>query len=289
MKSNKKESFLPLISVLILTHNRKTKLTKAIESVQTQSYPKIEIIVIDNASEDGTSDYIKEIFPKISVISLETNHGCPGGRNIGIDYCAGEYIFFLDDDGILDDKAVENAYNTFFSIPNVGVVTGRVMESNENFMLKNKKSIYEVGLFQGGISLHHVSIYNIIGKYPQDYFYGGEESYLSYKMIENDIKIVKNEEVILYHPKNHPIQKRDQQKKSFENAFLTSYQLFPIALFIVYTLYYSFFYSFYSIKQGFFLDFFSLYFNALKRIKKYKRTPLKYSTILKFHKLNRPN
>ena len=85
----------PKVSVIIPTYNRGYIIDRAIESVQTQSYQNIELIVIDDGSTDNTQD----ILSKYDLISLKTkNSGVSAARNIGIEISSGDYICFLDSD-----------------------------------------------------------------------------------------------------------------------------------------------------------------------------------------------
>lgn len=278
-----------MVSVLIITWNRKNSCANAIDSVYRQTYPNLEIIIIDNGSSDGTKSFLKNIYPNLRIISYAKNLGCPEGRNRGIQFCHGEYIFFLDDDGILHEDAIANAMWSIKEFPDAGVISGKVIDIADrdiNSSYKQNHKIYEVGIFQGGICLHKKRLFNEIGCYPEDYMYGGEESFLSYKLIDNNIRILKNESVILYHPINNIIDKSESHRRSFENVFITAYQLFPAIILYVFIIYYSFAYLYYSHKYGFLCDYFKMYKHAIVRAKRYKRTPIKISSYWKFNKLN---
>lgn len=279
-----------LVSVLILTWNRKFDSAIAIDSAYNQTYPNIEIVLIDNGSTDGTIDYLQKKYSDLKIFSLSKNFGCPEGRNRGIQYCKGEYIFFLDDDGILHKDAVKNAMHTIKEYPDAGVISGKIIDINNRGIISDDKiqnKVYEAGLFQGGICLHKKSIYYEVGYYPSDYMYGGEELFLSYKLIDKNIKIFRNESVILYHTINYFKNKSENQKRSFENVFITAYQLFPLIIFLIFLVYYSFAYLLYSEKNGFLSDYFKIYKNAIIRARKYKRTPIRISSYLKFRTLNK--
>lgn len=87
-----------LVSAIITTHNRLTLLKRAIESVYAQTYPNIELIVIDDNSTDGTKEYCEnQPFQYIYIPPTESRGG-NYARNLGIKAAKGEYIAFLDDD-----------------------------------------------------------------------------------------------------------------------------------------------------------------------------------------------
>ncbi|MEI7682145.1 MAG: glycosyltransferase family 2 protein, partial [Betaproteobacteria bacterium] len=92
-----------LISVVIPTHNRSERLRQAIESVRTQGWKDLEIIVVDDASTDGTPALMEDLSklePRIRYIRNTVALGGGGARNAGIAAARGEYVAFLDDDDL---------------------------------------------------------------------------------------------------------------------------------------------------------------------------------------------
>lgn len=87
-----------LVSAIITTHNRLDLLKRAISSVLVQSYPEIELIVVDDASNDGTQEYCERQSFKYIRISKENSRGGNHARNLGVEAAQGEYVAFLDDD-----------------------------------------------------------------------------------------------------------------------------------------------------------------------------------------------
>lgn len=88
-----------MVSVVIPTFNRSKLVTRAIRSVQEQTYSNLEILVIDDASPDDTQEVVSGMSDaRIRYIRHETNRGGSGARNTGIRAATGEYIAFLDDD-----------------------------------------------------------------------------------------------------------------------------------------------------------------------------------------------
>lgn len=88
----------PLVSVIITTKNRKRIVQRAIESVINQTYKNIEIIVVDDGSSDGTSEFLLHNYPNLKIITNRSSMGACFARNVGIDASNGEYISGLDDD-----------------------------------------------------------------------------------------------------------------------------------------------------------------------------------------------
>lgn len=97
---------LPLISVCIGVYNREKYIRETLEDVFAQTYKPLEIIVVDDASTDGTVDILERYGDRIKLIKRSANSGiCPVTRNQAWRAATGTYTAFLDsDDGWLPDK-----------------------------------------------------------------------------------------------------------------------------------------------------------------------------------------
>jgi glycosyltransferase involved in cell wall biosynthesis len=92
----------PKISVVIPTYNRAEKVPKTIESVLSQTFSDLEIIVVDDGSSDGTGQILRETFGDRIRYYFQPNKGVSEARNKGIAEARGEWIAFLDSDDIWD-------------------------------------------------------------------------------------------------------------------------------------------------------------------------------------------
>lgn len=109
-KSNKR----PLISVIMPVYNRKNIVLNSINSVLSQSYDNFELIIIDDASTDGTTELLKEInHEKIRVLFHSKNKDCSCARNTGLKEAKGEFITYLDSDNIMDKKFLQSNLGAF--------------------------------------------------------------------------------------------------------------------------------------------------------------------------------
>ena len=130
------------VSVIIPTFNRKKTLGRAIESVRNQSLSPFEILIIDDGSNDGTKEWVKESFQDIKYI-YQNNQGVSSARNKGIKYAYGDWIAFLDsDDEWLPSKLYEQV-KAIGSNPEIKFFhTNEIWIRNEvrvNQMKKHKK------------------------------------------------------------------------------------------------------------------------------------------------------
>jgi glycosyltransferase involved in cell wall biosynthesis len=104
----------PLVSVVIPTYNRTRQTIAAIESVLAQTYPNLEIIVVDDGSKDGSAEEIQRFIRERTdgchqiFFFSQPNQGASVARNIGISKARGEYIAFLDSDDSWDPEKLES-------------------------------------------------------------------------------------------------------------------------------------------------------------------------------------
>lgn len=145
-----------VVSVVIPTYNSWFTLKDCVSSIQKQTLKPFEIIVVDNASSDGTSQKVKAMFPEIKLITLTTNTGVTGGRNKGIEKSSSrsDFILFFDHDMVADRKLLEELVDISQSNKTIGITTPKIYYSDD------KKRIWAAGtginlwtgqiLFRGG-------------------------------------------------------------------------------------------------------------------------------------------
>ena len=112
----------PLVSIVIPTHNRKKKLKSLLNSIMKNNYPNIEILIVDDASTDGTYKLIKEKYPTIKVYRNRKEKLLAGSRNIGILKSKGQLIFLIDDDNIISKDTVNELVHLMKKDVTIGVV-----------------------------------------------------------------------------------------------------------------------------------------------------------------------
>jgi hypothetical protein len=112
---------LPLVSVIIPTYNRSKLLQLAVESVLAQTYPAIELIVVDDGSTDDTPAMLEQYAGRIVYIR-QANRGGTAARNTGIRAARGEYLSFLDHDDMLMPAKIERQMEIMDARPEVGLV-----------------------------------------------------------------------------------------------------------------------------------------------------------------------
>jgi glycosyltransferase involved in cell wall biosynthesis len=129
----------PLVSVIMPVHNSAAYLNKAINSVLNQTYKNLELIIIDDSSVDNSLKIINSFKDsRISVYTLDENHGNYYCRNIGIDKSKGKYIANMDSDDISLPNRIEKQVNFFEKNPSIYILGTCIFTINEDGMLLQK-------------------------------------------------------------------------------------------------------------------------------------------------------
>jgi glycosyltransferase involved in cell wall biosynthesis len=135
-----------MVSIIIPAYNCKTYIASAIRSALSQSYADIEVLAVDNNSTDGTAEIIRDFCQKDGRVRylLCRAQGVSHARNYGIEHAVGEYLFFLDADDVLDEKAIEillanaAAHKAQIAACNIRYLpSGKLMDSAAEHILAN--------------------------------------------------------------------------------------------------------------------------------------------------------
>jgi len=96
------DSRSPEVSVVIVSWNGRRYLDACLRAVEAQQGVSAEIILVDNASTDGTAEFVRVHFPKVRVVPLGENRGFAGGNNAGAREARGDFVAFLNNDTVAD-------------------------------------------------------------------------------------------------------------------------------------------------------------------------------------------
>lgn len=200
---NKKGKINPLVTVNILSFNRKDELCHTLTKVFDQDYKNIEVIVVDNASSDGTQQMVKDEFPNVNLIESKENIGI-AGWNKGFEVAKGEYVLVLDDDSYPENGTIESGVDLISTGVKIAVVGFTIYNSyfnlieNGNVLEDSRGEITETLSFIGCGALIRKKIFLKYGGFePRIFLYSNE--------IEFAIRINNGEYKILFDPNNRVI------------------------------------------------------------------------------------
>ena len=116
-----------LFSVIIPNWNGKAFLHDCLTSLRQQTYPQIEVIIVDNASQDGSREFTESTFEEVIWVQLPHNQGFTGACNVGMERAQGEYICLLNNDTAVDPHWAQAVVDAFAHDPLVGSVASKML------------------------------------------------------------------------------------------------------------------------------------------------------------------
>jgi hypothetical protein len=120
----------PRASIIIVSYNKRDDITRCLESVKKTAHPSFEVIVVDNASTDGSANVVAG-FPDVITISSDVNLGFGGGCNLGASRSQSEYLVFLNPDTVVDSGWLDALIGTLDRSPRIGLVTAKILMLND--------------------------------------------------------------------------------------------------------------------------------------------------------------
>jgi GT2 family glycosyltransferase len=202
-------SALPLaLSVVVLTRNRREELLRSLAALRQQDLP-FELVVVDNASADGTADAVRRDVPHARIVELPRNEGVPGGRNRGVEAATGDLLVFLDDDaGFESRSALRRLRARFDRDPELGIAAtlSRLAASGapeHDAIPRRHKRLAggdcPVSYFCGVAFAVRREVFTRIGPLREDLFYVGEELDFSWRALAAGYHILWVPEVVVLH------------------------------------------------------------------------------------------
>jgi GT2 family glycosyltransferase len=192
------------------------------------------VILVDNASADGTYDAVKETFPSIEIFKTDTNLGCAGGRNFGaftaIEKHCPDYLLIVDNDTVVEPDFIDHLVNASESDQNSGIVTAKIMNYASRDVIDafgNQVNLYtgktpkigcgekDIGQYDslhyleaacGCCQLIHVELWKKLGGYDDAFSpYAYEDIDMSLRVRDLGKKIILAQKAKIYHKSTQTI------------------------------------------------------------------------------------
>ncbi|MBI5148600.1 glycosyltransferase family 2 protein [Candidatus Pacearchaeota archaeon] len=211
---------LPLISLIVVNWNGKPFLKQCFSSLQELNYPKdkLELIMVDNGSKDGSVQFMQKNFPEVKIIKNRENNYCKA-NNLGIKAARGKYVALLNNDAWVhkdwlvelvkvirkDSKIAAIGSKTLFEngrINSTGLIQKKYFYfMDRDFKFNDKKSsrIKEVIGISNVASLYRKEALQEVGLFDEDFIMYFEDVDLSFSLRKKGWKIVYNPQSIAWH------------------------------------------------------------------------------------------
>ncbi len=212
----------PLFSVVIPNWNGKHFLQPCLDSLKAQTHQSVEVIIVDNASSDGSQDYIKENYPDVILVELAENLGFTGACNIGMETATGDVISLLNNDTEVEPNWIEEILSAFERYPDVGMIASKMILFNQRDHIHTTGDFFTVdgragnrGVWEkdegqyetedyvfgacGGSSAYRQTMLDKIGLLDNDYFFLLEDVDLAWRAQLAGYKVLYVPTAIVYH------------------------------------------------------------------------------------------
>lgn len=235
---------MPKIYIIIVTYNAMKWAQKCFSSLRESSVP-IEVIVVDNCSEDDTKDYIKSNFPEVNFIQSEENLGFGKANNIGIENAyknGADFFYLMNQDAWIYEDSIEKLLNVFNNHPNkdeIGILSPMHLDGSEkkldifldkyisqnfetrmisDFYLNSIKPYYEISFINAAHWFISKDTIEKVGGFNPYFFHYGEDNEYVNRLHFHHKKILLCTSSKVIHDGKQELEKVDYQK--FQNNFL---------------------------------------------------------------------
>ncbi len=211
-----------VFSVVIPHWNGIRFLPPCLEALQKQTYPAIEVILVDNASTDGSQALIRDEYPWVNLIELPENRGFTGACNTGIEAAKGEWVALLNNDTEADPEWVASVVDAFSRHPDAGSVASKMLLFDQRDQLHTAGDYFTVngragnrGVWQvdagqydseefvfsacGGSSAYRRAMLDQIGPLDDDFFFLMEDVDLGWRAQLAGWRCLYTPKAVVYH------------------------------------------------------------------------------------------
>ena len=234
------------LSIIIVNWNSVDYLRRCLESIYRETTDlEFEVVVVDNASFDGSEELVKAKFPEVRLIQSAENIGFAGANNLGFQHSSGKTILFLNPDTEVWSSAINVLFTSLHSMPDAGAVGGKLLNSDGTLQISCVQSFptilnqmldfewlqvrfprlkiwgikplfvdrgvpEEVDVVSGACLMVKRSVFEKAGLFSKDYFMYSEDVELCYKIRQSGWRVyyVGKAEIVHYggaSAKEHPI------------------------------------------------------------------------------------
>ncbi|HEY9786896.1 MAG TPA: glycosyltransferase family 2 protein [Candidatus Obscuribacterales bacterium] len=211
-----------LVSIVIPNWNGKRFLAGCLDSLSKQTYPHIEVLIVDNGSKDGSVDFLKENYPHVKLVTFDHNTGFSYAVNAGIKASSGEFVALLNNDTVVDPNWVAELVRAMHEHPEAGSAGCKMLAYDDHSLLDGAGDGYrrgglpgrighkerDTGRFNrrryllgacGGAALYRRSLFVDIGLFDEDYFAYLEDVDLGLRAQSAGYKCIYVPTAIVYH------------------------------------------------------------------------------------------
>lgn len=191
------------VTIVIPNYNGKHFMEPCLSSLSEQTYKNFHILVVDNASSDGSIEYMEENYPDIELIKLQKNYGFSKAVNIGIQHSTTPYVILLNNDTTVDTRYVEEMVKAIEKSPKIFSVSSKMIQMYHPELIDSAGDLYTLlgwGVCRGcgrpvsnytkydeiftacaGAAIYRRSVFDEIGYFDENHFAYLEDIDIGYR------------------------------------------------------------------------------------------------------------
>jgi GT2 family glycosyltransferase len=193
----------PRLTIMIATHNRVGELLQTLASCRALTGPEREIMVVDDASTDGTFDQVRRNFPEVNLVRNEKNRGSIASRNDMLRRARGDHVVALDDDSrFVETDACERIIHRMDAEPDLGIISFQVIgpEHPETLQPQGRAAgEWHCSSFACCGAAIRRSMLEQTGLFPEFFYHAYEEPDLALRAWDAGFRVLQWNEIVVYH------------------------------------------------------------------------------------------
>lgn len=142
-----RKKICPLVSVIVLNYNGKQHLADCFDSIARTTYPRLEVIMVDNGSNDRSVEFVKTRYPFVKIVQNEKNVGFAEGNNVGVRVAKGEYVAFLNNDTRVDPEWISELVRTIEKDVRIAACATKMVMFNNPLMMNGAGGVLTMLLY----------------------------------------------------------------------------------------------------------------------------------------------
>lgn len=241
------------ISIIIVNYNVKYFLRQCLQSIYASNYDgSLEVIVVDNNSQDGSQEMLSKEFPQVKLIDSKENLGFSKANNLAIKQAKNPHTLILNPDTILEENTLETCQNYLGQLEDAGAIVVKMVDGSGTYLPESKrgfptpqsalyklsglarifprssifnhyylghldkKDLNEIEVLTGAFCYMPTTLIQEIGGFDEDYFMYGEDIELSFQIKQKNKKIY-------YIPSTQIIHFKGESTKKLGRKYLSSF------------------------------------------------------------------
>jgi len=220
----------PLVSIIIVNWNRKEDLLFTLKKISNDSYTNLEVVIVDNGSNDGSTKEVPAKYPNYKYINLNRNLGCEEGYNVGVLNSKGEILIYLDSDAYIENGGIDKMVDIFIQNSNIGIIDPLIINYHSK-LPQNKPNNWPLKgtMFTGCAVALRRELINKIGLRPGNFFIYASEADVCIRTLDAGYEIRHSEDILAYH-KESPVKRLSSKFFYFStrNIIWLIFKYYPI-------------------------------------------------------------